>query len=199
MGPHMENLSLRTRICSGAARALRNLALVMIFICSGCLVPGQRSGVPSLVVTSPAFPDGGKIPVNHTCDGADLPPPLAWGEVPAGTAALAIVVTDTDASGGGFIHWVVYHIPPRTRNIPAGGTAQPVLPAGSLEGTNDFGRAGYGGPCPPGGRPHHYHFTVYALDSPVNLTGARDGRALARAMENHVLARGEVMGTYQRA
>ncbi|HVN65281.1 MAG TPA: YbhB/YbcL family Raf kinase inhibitor-like protein [Methanomicrobiales archaeon] len=195
----MEILSLGTRIRRGAARALRNLVLILIFICSGCLIPGQREVIPSLEVTSPAFPDGGQIPVNHTCDGANRSPPLAWGPVPSGTAALAIIVTDTDAPGGSFLHWGVYNIPPATGSIPAGGTAQSILPAGSIQATNDFGRAGYGGPCPPRGMPHHYHFTVYALDSPVNPAGARDGRRLLGALEGHTLARGEIVGIYQRA
>jgi len=195
----MENFGVRTRIWKMATRALRPLALVLIFVCSGCLVPGQREAGATLEVTSAAFADGGQIPVNHTCDGADISPPLAWGQVPAGTAGLAILVTDPDAPGGNFFHWVVYSIPPGTRSIPAGAVERAGLPGGSIQGVNDFGRQGYGGPCPPKGKPHHYHFTVYALDSAVSPAGTRDGRMLARAMEGHILARGEIAGIYQRA
>lgn len=198
MGAHMENLGMTTRIRKEAARALYNLVLVLVFICTGCLMAGQQAAIPSLSVTSPAFRDGGQIPVDHTCDGKNLSPPVAWSEVPAGTASIAFLVTDTDASGGSFVHWVVYNIPPGTRDFPAGGNGKSLLPAGSVEGTNDFGQAGYGGPCPPRGSPHHYHFTVYALDAPVSMAGAQDGRAFLRAMEGHILARGETVGMFQR-
>jgi len=194
----MEKIPLVSRAWEGAVRAARSLALILVCVCSGCLVQGD-GGVPALNVSSAAFTPGGEIPVVYTCDGANISPPLTWSAPPKGTRSMAILVTDPDAPSGTFVHWAAYNIPAGTREIPAGGRGEKVLPAGSLEGTNDFGRPGYGGPCPPRGKPHHYHFTVYALDSPVNLTGARDGRALARAMENHVLARGEVVGTYQRA
>lgn len=199
MGPHMENRVLRTRIREGTVKALRRLALVIIIVCSGCLVPAQQGAGTSLDVTSDAFPHGGEIPAMYTCDGADLSPPLAWGPVPAGTAALAILVTDPDAPGVTFIHWVAYSIPPATRSIPKGAPGMAVLPVGSAQGLNDMRKAGYGGPCPPGGTTHHYHFTVYALDAEVNLTGVRDGRELAAAMGGHILARGEIVGIYRRA
>jgi hypothetical protein len=195
----MENLSMGAGIRWRAARALRHLALVPLFIISAGLVPAGRGAVPSLEVTSDAFSHGGRIPATHTCDGENLPPPLAWGPVPPGTASLALLVSDEDAPGGSFIHWVAYNIPPVTRKIPAGGSGRAVLPAGSVQGRNDFGRAGYGGPCPPRGKPHRYHFTVYALDSATGVTVARDGRMLLGAMEGHILARGEIVGIYQRA
>jgi Raf kinase inhibitor-like YbhB/YbcL family protein len=195
----MENPSLRTWIRKGAPRALRHLALILIFVCSGCLVPGQRGAGTLLEVTSDAFTPGGQIPVNYTCDGMDLSPPLAWGPVPPEAAALAILVTDPDAPGGTFIHWVAYNMPPAARSIPGGRPGKEALPAGSVQGTNDMGRVGYGGPCPPGGTPHHYHFTVYALDSAVSITGPQDGRMLLGAMKGHILSQGEIVGIYQRA
>jgi Raf kinase inhibitor-like YbhB/YbcL family protein len=199
MGPHMENLSLRTRIRKGSARALRHLTLVLLLVCSGCLAPGEKGVLTPMEVKSDAFAVGGQIPGIFTCDGEDISPPLAWDPVPDGTAALAILVTDTDAPGGTFVHWVAYNIPPGTRSIPAGSPGKDALPRGSIEGMNDMGRAGYRGPCPPGGKPHHYHFTMYALDSVVNVTGARDGRMLLGAMEGHIIAQGEIVGIYQRA
>ncbi|MDD1669794.1 MAG: YbhB/YbcL family Raf kinase inhibitor-like protein [Methanomicrobiales archaeon] len=135
----------------------------------------------------------------YTCDGTDISPPLSWGPAPQGTASIAILVTDPDASGGTFIHWVAYNIPPGTREIPAGAPGKDVMPAGSVQGMNDMGRPGYGGPCPPKGKPHHYHFTVYALDSAINLTGKRDGRMLAEALAGHTLAQGDLVGIYRRA
>ena len=195
----MKHLLLVTRVCDRAARAARHLTLLLLFISSGCLVPGGRGGAPALVVSSDAFTRDGQIPVVYTCDGSDISPPLSWGPVPQETAGIAILVTDPDAPGGTFIHWVAYNIPPGTRGIPAGAPGKNVLPAGSLQGMNDMGRQGYGGPCPPKGKPHHYHFTVYALDSAISLTGKREGRMLAEVLAGHILAQGELVGLYRRA
>jgi Raf kinase inhibitor-like YbhB/YbcL family protein len=199
MSAHMENCRLNDRIRVKMVPVLRHLALIVIFVCSGCLVPGEKGGISSLEVTSGAFEPGGQIPVAYTCDGADIPPPLSWGPVPPGTASMAILVTDPDAPGGTFVHWVAYNIPPGAQGIPAGEHGKDILPEGAIQGTNDMGRTGYGGPCPPRGKPHHYHFTVSALDTTLNLAGKPDGRVLARAMAGHVLARGEIMGLYERA
>ena len=193
----MGTIRLAQQVREGAAMTLRQIALVMLFLLSGCLVTGERS-VPSLNVSSAAFNSGAPIPVMYTCDGANASPPLSWSGVPQGTAGLALVVSDPDASRGTFIHWVAYNIPPGTREIPAGAPGKSALPAGSVQGTNDFGRAAYGGPCPPPGKPHHYHFTVYALDAPLTLSGNRDAGALTQAIAGHVLARGELVGIYQR-
>jgi Raf kinase inhibitor-like YbhB/YbcL family protein len=195
----MENCRQITWIRGATGRVARHLIPFLIFVCSGCLVHTQGGVIPPLEVTSDAFPAGGQIPAMYTCDGANISPPLSWGPVPSGTAGIAILVTDPDAPGGTFTHWVAYNIPPGTRGIPAGERGTDILPAGSLQGTNDMGRTAYGGPCPPGGKPHHYHFTVSALDTTLNLAGKPDGRVLARAMAGHVLARGEIMGLYERA
>ncbi len=195
----MKNLRLVSRVRERAARTARRLTLLLLFIPSGCLVSGGKGGAPAIGVSSDAFERDGQIPVVHTCDGTDVSPPLSWGPVPAGTAGIALLVTDPDAPGGTFIHWVAYNIPPGTRGIPAGAPGKIALPAGSLQGMNDMGRPGYGGPCPPRGKPHHYHFTVYALDATLNLTGKRDGRMLAAALAGHILAQGELVGMYRRA
>jgi Raf kinase inhibitor-like YbhB/YbcL family protein len=195
----MKHLRLVPRVRDGAARAARHLTLLLLFISSGCLVPTGRGGVPALVVSSDAFARDGQIPVVYTCDGSDISPPLSWGPVPQGTAGIAILVTDPDAPGGIFIHWVAYNIPPGTCGIPAGAPGRNVLPSGSVQGMNDMGRQGYGGPCPPKGKPHHYHFMVYALDSTINLTGKRDGRMLEEALTGHILAQGGLVGLYRRA
>jgi Raf kinase inhibitor-like YbhB/YbcL family protein len=195
----MKHLRMVTRVHDGAAGVARHLPLLILFISSGCLIHGGRGGAPALEVSSDAFVKDGQIPVVYTCDGTDISPPLSWGPVPQGTAGIAILVTDPDAPGGTFIHWVAYNIPPGTRRIPAGAPGKNPLPAGSVQGMNDMGRQGYGGPCPPKGKPHHYHFTVYALDSAINLTGKRDGRMLADALGIHVLAQGELVGLYRRA
>jgi len=193
----MGTIRLAQQVREGAATSLRQVALVMLFLLSGCLVPGEK-GIPSLNVSSAAFGEGAPIPVMYTCDGANVSPPLAWGAVPAGTAGIALVVSDPDAPRGTFIHWVAYNILPGTREIPAGAPGKTALPAGSVQGTNDFGRPAYGGPCPPPGKAHHYHFTIYALDAPLALSGNRDAKALTQAVAGHILARGELVGIYQR-
>jgi Raf kinase inhibitor-like YbhB/YbcL family protein len=195
----MEKLRLFPLVREGAARSIRSLTLVLLLLLSGCLIPGGREGAPALTVSSAAFAQDGQVPVMYTCDGANVSPPLSWTTPPPGTASIAILVTDPDAPSGTFIHWAAYNIPPGTRGIPAGARGKTALPAGSVEGTNDMGGTGYWGPCPPGGRPHHYHFTVYALDTPLTLGGKRDGRMLGEAIEGHVLAHGEVAGIYSRA
>jgi Raf kinase inhibitor-like YbhB/YbcL family protein len=186
------------RIREGAVLAACHLALLFILLTSGCLVPGG-GGTPPLEVSSVVFTAGGQIPVASTCDGEDSSPPLSWAPVPMGTKSLALLVTDPDAPGRTFIHWAAYNIPPGTRRLPAGDPGKEVLPEGSLQGTNDMGRAAYNGPCPPKGTPHRYHFTISALDTMLNLTGSQDGRMLEEAMAGHVLARGELVGIYQRA
>lgn len=195
----MKHLRLGTGVREGVARAARHLTLLFLFISSGCLIPGGRGGAPALDVSSDAFARDGQIPIVYTCDGTDISPPLAWSPVPPATASIAILVTDPDAPGGTFIHWVACNIPPGTRGIPAGAPGRNVLPAGSVQGMNDMGRQGYGGPCPPRGKPHHYQFMVYALDSTINLTGRRDGRMLEEALAGHILAQGELVGLYRRA
>lgn len=194
----MSTFRLIQRARGNLARAARKTGLVILLLLSGCLVPGER-GVPGLTVSSAAFARDGPIPAMYTCDGANVTPPLSWGTLPQGTASLALMVTDSDAPGGTFTHWVAYNIPPGTREIPAGVPGRSALPAGSVQGTNDFGRQGYGGPCPPRGRPHHYHFTVYALDTALSPRGRQDGRMVLSAMRGHILAQGEIVGTYGRA
>ncbi|HTY52611.1 MAG TPA: YbhB/YbcL family Raf kinase inhibitor-like protein [Methanomicrobiales archaeon] len=194
----MRTFRLVQRARDDLAQVSRQLGLVILLILSGCLVPAGKGGGPALNVSSGAFPRDGQVPVAYTCDGANISPPLSWGGVPEGTASIAVVVTDPDAAGRPFVHWAAYNIPPGTREIPAGAPGRRALPAGSLEGTNDFGKTGYAGPCPPPGKPHHYHFTVSALDMTIAPGGRQDGRTLVQAMAGHILAQGEIVGTYQR-
>jgi Raf kinase inhibitor-like YbhB/YbcL family protein len=152
-----------------------------------------------LTLTSPAFEDGGAIPKRHTCEGQDVAPALAWTGVPEGTKSLALVVDDPDAPDPKapkrtWVHWVAYDIPPTATGIPEGGA----LPAGARDGTNDWGRAGYGGPCPPIGR-HRYFHKLYALDRSIGDLGRPRKDALEKAMAGHVLAQCVLMGTYVKA
>ena len=148
---------------------------------------------PSFKLSSTAFESGGAIPRQHTCDGGDSSPDLTWAGAPDGTQALALVVTDPDARG--FVHWIAYDL----TGTPSGGlpTGVSTSPDAPPQGTNSFGRIGYGGPCPPSGT-HRYVFELHALDRPLGLTGAPRLDTLERAMDGHVLASAALTGTYHR-
>jgi len=149
----------------------------------------------ALVVTSSSFASG-RIPAKFTCNGAEMTPQLAWSEPPAGTASFALIVTDPDAPGGTFTHWVLYDLPTVKRELPEGLPKLGQFEDGARQGGNDFGEVGYGGPCPPGKAAHHYVFTVYALDTKLNLpVGATRGQ-VESALKGHVLARGELIAVY---
>jgi hypothetical protein len=145
----------------------------------------------AFALDSPAFADGGAIPVRHTCDGPDVSPALAWRGVPVGTAAFALVVEDLDA--GGFVHWVVPAIEDRARSL-AEGIAASGPPA---QGRNDFGRTGWGGPCPPSGT-HRYVFTLYALRDAPDAGGVPTAAELRAAIAGRVIAEARLVGTYGR-
>lgn len=157
--------------------------------------------MPTFTLTSPAFGHGAEIPTASTCQGKDASPPLAWSGAPAGTRSFALIVDDPDAPDPRapkmtWVHWVLYDIPPATTQLPEG-VATGDLPAGTRQGTNDWKRTGYGGPCPPIGR-HRYFFKLYALDTALPDLGAPTKARLEQAMEGHVLARAELVGTYQK-
>jgi hypothetical protein len=156
----------------------------------------------SITIDSPSFAQGGAIPRRYTGDGDDVSPQLDWTGVPEGTRELALIVDDPDAPRAKpWVHWVVYKISADADGLreDTGGDSGAALPAGALQGRNDFGATGYGGPAPPRGHGiHHYHFTLYALDVPLDVAAGADKAGLLRAMEGHVLARGELVGTYER-
>ncbi len=146
----------------------------------------------SLQLNSSAFANGGAIPSRYTCDGDDSNPPLVIDRVPMGTKSLALIMDDPDAPVGLWVHWVVWNIPPQTRQI-----GEKSLPAGALQGRNSWGRTSYGGPCPPSGT-HRYFFKLYALDTILTLGAGSTKTDLEKAMEGHVIGKGELMGTYKR-
>ena len=155
----------------------------------------------SFSLTSSAFSNGGSIPTQFTCDGANRSPPLAWSAAPPATASFALTVEDPDAPGGTFIHWVIYRIPAATtslpENVPRGGSVAQI--GGALQGKTGFGGAlGYGGPCPPQGAAHHYHFRLVALDTPLRLEEGASRDQLVAAMRGHEIAMAELTGTYAR-
>jgi len=152
-------------------------------------------------IASSAFADNQPIPRQHTCEGADTSPPLAWSGVPPGTKSLALIVDDPDAPDPAaprmtWVHWLLYNLPPTASALPEG-VARAALPAGTLEGVNDWRRAGYGGPCPPIGR-HRYFFKLYALDRVLPDLNRPTKPMLERAMQGHVLAEAVLVGTYQK-
>ncbi len=154
----------------------------------------------ALSISSPAFAAGAAIPVKHTCDGEDLSPRLEWTEPPAGTKAFALIVDDPDAPVGDWVHWVVVDLPATSRALPEGvaraNDVRGVEPA--RQGRNDFGRLGWGGPCPPPGKAHRYFFKLYALDAPLGLAAGATKAEVEKRLAGHVLAKAEMFGTYAR-
>ena len=145
----------------------------------------------TFALTSPAFTEGGPIPREHTCDGKDVAPPLAWSGAPADVATFALIADDPDAPGGVWVHWVLYNLPGTAAALPEGTPA-------AEHGRNDFKRIGYGGPCPPPGKPHRYFFKLYALDSRLALRAGATKPDVERAMQGHVLGTAQLMGVYGR-
>ena len=151
-------------------------------------------------LSSSAFASGGAIPTRYTCDDANVSPPLAWSGAPAGTKSFALIVDDPDAPDPAapqrtWVHWVVYNLPAGTASLEEGASTK--LPTGAVDGHNDWKRTGYGGPCPPVGR-HRYFHKLHALDIVLPAGEPLDKAGLERAMEGHVLARAELVGTYQK-
>jgi Raf kinase inhibitor-like YbhB/YbcL family protein len=149
-------------------------------------------------VTSPSFENGGSIPKKFTCDGADVSPELQLAAPPPGTQSLALIADDPDAPVGTWVHWVLFDLPPETKALPEGVAKVDQPPTGGRQGRNDFRKVGYGGPCPPPGKPHRYFFRVYALDAKVSLKPGASRQELDHAMRGHILGTGELMGKYQR-
>ncbi len=149
-------------------------------------------------ITTTAFPNGGDIPQKFTCDGADMSPLLAWTDPPAGTQAFALIMDDPDAPAGTWVHWVLYDLPGDTSGLPENVPKQPELENGAHQGRNDFRKTGYGGPCPPPGKPHRYFFKLYALNSATHLKAGATKADLERAMKGHIVAQAELVGRYQR-
>jgi Raf kinase inhibitor-like YbhB/YbcL family protein len=151
-----------------------------------------------IVVKSPAFAEDKPIPIKYTGDGDDISPPLTWSGVPHGTRSLVLLCEDPDAPRGTWTHWVLFNLPPETRELPAGVTAQSTLPSGGVHGVNDFGKLGYGGPAPPPGTPHRYYFKLTALSVELKLSPGAKRQDVLAAMEGRVLGEGWLMGTYGR-
>jgi Raf kinase inhibitor-like YbhB/YbcL family protein len=150
----------------------------------------------SLTLTSPAFAPGDEIPARFTCEGDDVAPALAWSGLPAGTASLVLIFEDPDDTPTTWVHWVLYNLPASVAGLAEGVTPS-TLPPGTLQGKNDWKQTGFRGSCPPAGR-HRYFFKLYALDAVLPDLGEPAKADLEAAMDGHVLARAELMGTYEK-
>jgi len=190
----MKSVFLRITILS----AMLLLGLVGIAACSSQAPPPGQPGEAVISLSSPAFADGATIPDKYTCKGENVSPALKWDGVPNGTKSLALIMDDPDAPIGTFTHWVIFDLPPETRELSEAVPKDERLPSGALHGKNGMMQLGYFGPCPPPGKPHHYGFALYALDTRLDLAaGASKGQVL-EAMQGHILGRGQLTGLYQR-
>ncbi|MDH7602220.1 MAG: YbhB/YbcL family Raf kinase inhibitor-like protein [Armatimonadota bacterium] len=180
----------------------RIVLLSITVLAAVCLVPAGTSSalektIGKLTVTSSAFKDGGMIPRKYTADGANVSPPLAISGIPTAAKSLAIICDDPDAPRGTFVHWVLFNWPSGSKSIPENVPTKERLPNGAIQGKNDFGKIGYGGPAPPYGV-HRYYFKAYALDKMLDLKPGITKRQLEDAMKGHILAQGHIMGRYGR-
>ena len=169
-------------------------AIILMLATTGSVMAPPATN-KKMSLSSTAFKDGQPIPVNYTCDGKNISPQLSWSGAPGNTQSLALIVDDPDAPSGVWTHWILFNLPADTSELPedfarSSSTAK--------QGTNDFKKPGYGGPCPPGGKAHRYFFRIYALDTTLNLPAGASRKEIDAAMAKHVLAMGQLMGTYQR-
>jgi Raf kinase inhibitor-like YbhB/YbcL family protein len=159
-------------------------------VASAFAFAAMASAAEPIKITTPAFREGGAIPVRFTCHGANISPQLEIVRAPSGAKSLALIVDDPDAPSGLFTHWLVWDIDPQKTTFPENSA-----PAGAAQGTNDFGKRGYGGPCPPSGI-HRYFFRVFALNNALNLKAGAKRSELDKAMSGHVIGQGELTGRY---
>ena len=180
--------------------------IILVAVIQGCVSSNMEirdegaDNMQNISISSEAFQEGGKIPVEYTCDGKDVSPALSWSGVPAGAKSIVLIADDPDAPGGRFVHWVLYNIPPDTQELPKGIPGNRTLKDGSIHGSTDFGKSkiGYGGPCPPPGKPHRYYFKIYSLDTKPDLAPGASAVEVDKAMSGHITAKGELMGKYGR-
>ena len=182
--------------------AQMNVLFVTVML--GCLVTAGGADKPNpkkvmnLQITSPAFSEGQPIPAKYSCEGNDASPPLKWTNAPANTKSFALIADDPDAPVGTWVHWVLYDLPPNTTELPEAVAKTQFTSSGAKQGLNSWPRLGYGGPCPPPGKPHRYFFKLYALDTMLDLKPGATKKDVEAAMKGHILAEGQLMGRYQR-
>lgn len=188
---------------------MKSLVVVLSVVLLGCIgcrdviETGEDTGLMekegmTMKVSSSAFDDGAAIPGKYTGDGADVSPALSWTEPPEGTKGFVLICDDPDAPMRTWVHWVLYDLPPETRELPEAVPAENTTREGAKQGINDFRKIGYGGPAPPPGKPHRYFFKLYAVDQMTGLEPGATKRKVLRAIKGHVLAETQVIGTYSR-
>ena len=181
------------------------LSLLVFLACSSRPQPAAQAPVATpnqeqkmeIKLTSTAFKEGEAIPRQYTCDGINISPPLEWTGVPKSAKTIALIADDPDAPSGTFVHWVLYNLPAANIGLVENLPPTEDLKAGGFQGKNDFGKVGYGGPCPPSGT-HRYFFKTYALDAELPLKGGATKAEIENAMQAHIIARGQLMGTFSR-
>ncbi|MCH8306351.1 MAG: YbhB/YbcL family Raf kinase inhibitor-like protein [Candidatus Marinimicrobia bacterium] len=152
----------------------------------------------SLTISSTAFSEGERIPDKYTCEGEDISPQLTWRDAPEGTKSFSLICDDPDAPMGTWDHWLIYNIPADSEGLSEAVPTDESLTDGSKQGLNSWEKKSYGGPCPPPGDPHRYFFKLYALDTMLTLTGDVNKSTLENAMQEHILAEAQLMGTFSR-
>jgi Raf kinase inhibitor-like YbhB/YbcL family protein len=152
----------------------------------------------TMTLSSTAFKNDSAIPQRFSCQGEDISPMLTWSSAPEETKSFALVIEDPDAPNGTFIHWVIYNIPSSEHGLAENIARRDPLPNGARQGTNSAQQLGYMGPCPPAGKAHRYYFKLFALDTEINIPGEATHDKLMSTIQGHILAKGEIMGTYQK-
>ena len=187
-------------------RLVRNLGhamlmISMVWLAIGCAEqkpgagePEIPKGVPVMQLSSTAFKEGEAIPASHGNEDQNLSPPLRWTDVPTEAKSLALICDDPDAPRGTWVHWVLFNIPPETRELASAPAGKVDVP-GAIQGKNDFKKLGYGGPAPPSGT-HRYYFKLYALDKLLDLKEGATKDELAKAMKDHIVGQGQLMGKF---
>lgn len=162
------------------------------------LAEDRAAASPQMRLQAAAFTPGGFIPARFTCAGKDVSPSLTWSDAPDRTQAFALIVEDPDAPAGTWTHWLVYDLPSTAHALSEGLPKTAEISGGGRQGMNDFGKIGYGGPCPPPGKPHHYFFRLYALNAPLHLNAGASKEQVHEALKSHVEAETELMGRFKR-
>ena len=151
-----------------------------------------------LRLSSRSFKEGERIPDKYTCNGYDISPPLSWGPASAAVKSWTLIVDDPGASRGAFTHWTIYNIPGQETGLCEAVPTSQRLPNGALQGLNDTLKSGYSGPCPPPGSAHHYNFTLYALDTILDLPAGASKKQIISSIQGHIIAQGRLIGTFSR-
>ncbi len=174
---------------------LRGIAISLALLCATTIVGGD---LMALELKSSAFGNNEFIPKKYSCQGEDVSPELSWEGIPAGTQSFALICDDPDAPMGTWVHWVIFNIAAGKSSLPEAVATEEVVEEGARQGKSDFGTIGYGGPCPPPGRPHRYFFKLYCLDASLDLHSGIRKKELLQAMRGHIVEEAQLIGLYKR-